>query len=144
MDLQYSEQDEKPYALNSVGGVQAIITAVKEVKSAHVKLYDSGAIWHLSPYHKDFITYQFLMPPLYLNAAIKQQFLAVGIGSMVINVLLGATSLEITLENILYTPAVGYTLVSLGTLNSLGYHMSINAGELKIMSPAGSVVTCVP
>ena len=43
MDLQYPEQDEKPYALNSVGGAQAIITAIKEVKSAHVKLYDSGA-----------------------------------------------------------------------------------------------------
>jgi len=92
MDLQYPEQDEKPYALNSVGGAQAIITAIKEVKSACVKLYDSGATWHLSPYYKDFITYQFLKPPLYLNAAIKQQFPAVGIGSMVINVLLGPHS----------------------------------------------------
>jgi hypothetical protein len=37
--------------------MQAIITAVKEVKSAHIKLYDSGAMQHLSPYHKDFTTY---------------------------------------------------------------------------------------
>jgi hypothetical protein len=67
-----------------------------------------------------------------------------GTGSMVINTPLRAVSSEITLENILYTPTVGYTLVSLGALNSLGYHMSIDAGELEIMSPAGSVVAHIP
>jgi hypothetical protein len=57
MDLQYPEQDEELHALDSVGGAQAVITAVKEAKSAHVKLYDSGATRHLSPYCEDFITY---------------------------------------------------------------------------------------
>jgi hypothetical protein len=46
---------------------------------------------------------------------------------MVINMPLGAVSLEITLENILYAPAMGYTLISLSVLDSLGYHMSIDA-----------------
>jgi hypothetical protein len=64
-------------------------------------------------------------------------------GSMVIHAPLGAALLEITLENVLYAPAVGYTLVSLSTLDLLGYHMSIDTGELEIMSPASSVVTCV-
>jgi hypothetical protein len=67
-----------------------------------------------------------------------------GTGSMVIHAPLGAVSLEITLENVLYTPTVGYTLVSLSALDLLGYHMSINAGELEITSPAGSVVACIP
>jgi hypothetical protein len=62
---------------------------------------------------------------------------------MVIHALLRAASSEITLENVLYAPTVGYTLVSLGALDLLGYHMSINAGELEITSPASSVVTCV-
>jgi len=145
LELQYPELDEEPLVLaESTGGVQAIITAVKEAKSAHVELYDSSATQHLSPYCEDFTTYQALEPPLYLNAANKQQFPAMGTGSMVIHALLGAMSSEITLENILYAPTVGYTLVSLGALDSLGYHMSIDTGELEIMSPAGSVVTCVP
>jgi len=79
-----------------------------------------------------------------MNAANKQQFPAIGMGSMVIHMPLGAVSLEITLENVLYAPAVGYTLVLLGTLDSLGYHMSIDAGHLEITSPAGSVIACIP
>jgi hypothetical protein len=145
LELQYPKSDEEPHTLTkSAGGMQAIITAVKEAKLARIKLYDSSATWHLCPYRKDFTTYQTLKPPLYLNAANKQQFPAMGMGSMVIHMLLGAASSEITLENILYAPAVGYTLVSLGVLDSLGYHMSIDARELKIMSPAGSVVARVP
>jgi hypothetical protein len=107
-------------------------------------LYDSSAMRHLSPYHEDFITYRALEPLLYLNAANKQQFPAIGMGSMMIYVLLRAVSSEITLENVLYTPAVGYTLTSLGVLDSLGYHMSIDARELEITSLASSVVACVP
>jgi hypothetical protein len=145
LELQYPKSDEEPHTLaKSAGGAQAVITAVEEAKSAHVELYDSGATRHLSPYHEDFTTYRTLEPLLYLNAANKQQFLAMGTGSMVIHTPLGATSSEITLENVLYTPAVGYTLVSLGALDSLGYHMSIDTGELEITSPAGSVVARVP
>ena len=144
MELQYPESNEdSPVLAKSAGGAQAIITAVKEVKSARVELYDSGMTQHLSPYRDDFTTYWTLESLLYLNAANKQQFPAVGTGSMVIHVPLRAASLEITLENVLYTPAVGYTLVSLGVLDSLGYHMSIDTGELEITSPAGSVVTRV-
>jgi hypothetical protein len=58
MDLQYPESDQEPHALTeSVGGVQAVITAVEEAKSAHIELYDSGAMQHLSPYCEDFTTY---------------------------------------------------------------------------------------
>jgi hypothetical protein len=145
MELQYPESDEdSPTLVKSAGGTQAVITAVKEAKSVCVELYDSSVMQHLSPYCEDFTTYWTLEPPLYLNAANKQQFPAVGMGSMVIHAPLGATSSEITLENVLYAPAVGYTLISLGTLDLLGYHMSINAGELEITSPAGSVVACIP
>jgi hypothetical protein len=140
MDLQYPELDQKHALAESVGSTQAIITAIEEAKSAHIELYNSGAMRHLSPYREDFTTYRALEPPLYLNAANKQQFLAVGTGSMVIHAPLGAASSEITLENVLYTPAVGYTLISLSALDSLGYHMSIDAGHLEITSPASSVI----
>jgi len=124
------------------GGIQAIITAVEEAKSACIELYDSSIMWHLSPYCEDFITYRALKPLLlYLNAANKQQFLAVVIGSIVINTPLGAVSSELTLENIL---SVGYTLISLGMLDLLGYHMSLDARHLKITSLGGSVVMHVP
>ena len=109
----------------------------------YVELYDSGTMQHLSPYYENFTTYRALEPPLYLNAVNKQQFLAMGMGSMVIHTPLGAASLEITLENILYAPTIGYTLILLCVLDSLGYHLSIDAGRLEIMSSASSIITCV-
>ena len=56
MELQYPEQELHTLA-ESIDGAQAIITAVKETKSACIELYDSGATRHLSPYREDFITY---------------------------------------------------------------------------------------
>ena len=145
MELQYPESDEDfPALTESAGGAQAIITAVEEAKSVCIELYNSSTTWHLSPYREDFTTYRALEPLLYLNAANKQQFPAMGTGSMVIHAPLRAASLEITLENILYAPAVGYALISLGALNLLGYHMSIDTRELENTSPAGSVIVHIP
>ena len=144
LELKYPESDaELPLPVESAGSMQATIAAVEEAKSTWVKLYDSGATRHLSPYHNNFITYWALEPPLYLNAANKQQFPALGTGSMVVNAPLGSATSSLTLENVLYAPAVGYTLISLGTLDVLGYHMGIEAGTLEISSPKGTLVTCI-
>jgi hypothetical protein len=82
LKLQYPKLDvEPPSPVKSAGGAQATITAVEEAKSAQVELYDYSATRHLSPYRNNFITYWDLEPPLYLNAANKQQFPAMGMVS---------------------------------------------------------------
>lgn len=63
---------------------------------------------------------------------------------MVISAPLGTGSSELTLDNVLYAPSVGYALVSLGALDALGYNMTIEAGHMQITSPSGSVVARVP
>lgn len=57
---------------------------------------------------------------------------------------LGSATSSLTLENVLYAPAVGYTLISLGALDVLGYQMGIEAGHLEITSPQGTTVARVP
>jgi transposase InsO family protein len=44
---------------------------------------------------------------------------------------------ELTLENVLHAPSVGFTLVSLGALDALGYHVTIGGGNLEIKSREG-------
>jgi hypothetical protein len=145
LELQYPKLDiEPPLPVESTGGMQAAIAAVEEAKSAWVELYNSGTMWHLSPYHDDFITYRALEPPLYLNAANKQQFPAMGMGSMVVNVPLGSATSSLTLENVLYAPAVSYMLVLLSTLDVLGYHMGIEAENIEITLPKGTLVARIP
>jgi hypothetical protein len=118
--------DEEPEVLEGPeADASAVITAVDEAQVARIELYHSGATRHISPYKRDFTTYQELDEPLYLNAANKQRCLAVGAGSMVMRAPNGQGSSELTLDDVLHAPSVGYTLVSLGALDDLGYWMLI-------------------
>ena len=76
-------------------------------------LYDSGASHHMSPCKEDFINYHEI-PERPLTAANKQTFSAVGMGNMIISIPNGETQLRIRLTCMLYTPALGFTLVSIG------------------------------
>jgi transposase InsO family protein len=115
----------------------AAITQVEEDRTVRVELYDSGATRHISPFRADFTTYRALDPPLFLKAANGQQFPAVGTGDMVVSTPNGDGHSELTLENVLHAPSVGYTLVSLGALDGLGYRIAISGGHLEIQSHTG-------
>ena len=121
----------------SGGLAAAAITQVEEVKPARVELYDSGATRHISPYRNDFTSYRTLEPPVFLHAANGQQFPAVGTGTMVISTPNGGEQSALTLEKVLHAPSVGYTLVSLGALDALGYRIAIGGGHLEIKSRGG-------
>ena len=130
------EEAEVDAALSG-GFAVAALTQVEEGRTTRVELYDSGATCHISPYCDDFITYQQLDLPLFLNTVNSQQFPAVGTGSMVVSTPNGAGQSDITLENVLHAPSVGYMLVSLGALDGLGYHIAIGHRHLNILSRAG-------
>ena len=115
----------------------AIITAAEDDKGARVELYDTGATRHISPFRSDFKVYSPLTPPVLLNAANQQRFQAIGSGSMTIQVPNGDAETEVLLWGVLYAPSVAYTLVSLGTLDAEGYHMSVGDGKLEIVDPYG-------
>ena len=103
----------------------------------HVELYDLGAMHHISPYCDNFHTYQPLNPSLILNVANGQQFPAVGTGSITVSAPNGDGQSDLTLKNVLHVPSVGYTLVSLGALDALGYCATTGGGHLKILSHKG-------
>src|SRR6266571_4246158 len=122
----------------------AAITPVSDDRGERVELYDSGATRHISPYKSDFASYTVLDPPVYLNTTNQQRFPAVGTGTLAIHVPNGGTSSPITLTDVLHAPAVGYTLVSLGALDKKGYRASIGGGNLKLFTPGGERVACIP
>jgi hypothetical protein len=116
----------------------AIITPIEEMSVARVELYDSRATQHISPYKDDFVTYSSLPTPVLLNAANKQRFPAIGTGTLCIHILNEDLVSELILDNVLHAPAVSYTLVSLGTLDDLGYHAALGGGCLDLHSPDGT------
>ena len=50
---------------------------------------------------------------------------------------------ELILQDVLHAPSIGYTLVSLGALDKLGYQATLGGGHLEIFSLHGERVGCV-
>ena len=55
----------------------------------------------------------------------------------------GAGQSDITLENVLHAPSVGYTLVLLRALDGLGYCITIGSRHLNILSRTGEHLACI-
>lgn len=94
--------------------------------SAIIELYDSGTTRHISPYREHFETMSSI-PPKPFVAANKQRFNATGIGELVIEV-----------------PEVGYTLVSIGRLDDLGYSTTFADGTCTIHDASENVIGTIP
>ena len=76
-------------------------------------LYDSGVSHHMSPQREDFINYEEI-PKKPLTTANKEIFLAVGMGDMIVSILNRDGEAKMKLTWVLYTPALGFTLISIG------------------------------
>jgi hypothetical protein len=104
-----------------------------------VELYDSGSTRHISPYRSQFESLT-AIPPKPFAAANKQRFDATGIGEMVIDVPNRADVSKMRLTKVLYSPEVGYTLVSIGRLDELGYSITFADGTCTIRDPSDDIV----
>ncbi|KAI0054304.1 hypothetical protein BV25DRAFT_1766125, partial [Artomyces pyxidatus] len=67
-------------------------------------------------------------PPRPFKAANKENFGAIGSGELVVELPDGLTTSQLRLFNVLYSPAVAYTLISVGKLDELGYRVTFGGG----------------
>lgn len=77
-------------------------------------------------------------------AANKQSFSAVGKGELIMDVPNGVDSLQLCLTEVLYSPEVGYTLVSVGRLDEMGFSLTFGGGKCVICAPDGSKIREIP
>ncbi|CAA7269926.1 unnamed protein product [Cyclocybe aegerita] len=125
----------------------AIINTVKEkfdvenafLETPHVEIYDSASTRHISPYHKDFVNLMEI-PPQTLCAANKNNFSATGVGKLIIDIPSGVNMKQLHLTEVLYSPEVGYTLVSIGRLDEKGFSTTFAHGKCVIRGPKGEEV----
>jgi hypothetical protein len=106
-------------------------------------LYDSGTTCHISPYRDQFTVYEDI-PPKSLNAANQQKFVAVGKGDIVIELPNGVDTSKVTLTEVLFSPEVGYTLVSIGRLDQMGYSSTFGDSRCTIHNAGGDEVGNIP
>jgi hypothetical protein len=108
-----------------------------------VEILDSGTTRHISPYSNDFDTLTDI-PPKPLRAANQGSFSAVGMGELVIDVPNGVEASQLRLTEVLYSPEVGYTLVSIGRLDDMGFTSTFGGGRCVIRAPDGARVGVIP
>jgi hypothetical protein len=113
------------------------------VNTPHTEVYDSGCTSHISPYRKDFENFVEI-PPKPFRAANKQDFQAVGKGEMVIDIPNGADISQLRLTEVLYSPEVGYTLVSIGRLDDSGFSATFGGGKCIVRGPDGEDLGSIP
>lgn len=148
----FSDEDEEVLSDDDNASVDSFeFIAKAELKGERAKasgdtrreLYDSGALRHISPYRDDFADYVEIAPREF-SAANEQKFHAVGQGEVTIDVPNGADTTHLTLTEVLYSPEVGYTLVSVGRLDEAGFEVSFKGGQCTIRDDGGMRIGEVP
>ena len=114
-----------------------------QISTPVVELYDSGSTRHISLYKDQFVSLTSI-PPKTFSAANKQSFYAIATGNLIVDVPNGCDVTKLRLTEVLYSPAVGYTLVSIGCLDQLGYSITFGDGTCTIHSPDDDVIGRIP
>ena len=108
-----------------------------------VDLFDSGTTHHISPYRERFENFAEIPPKPFVTAN-QQKFSATGVGDMVIEVPNGYDIAQLRLTEVLYSPEVGYTLVSIGCLDKLGLSTTFAEGHCTIHGMDGETIGHIP
>jgi hypothetical protein len=130
---------------DDISGDSAAAAFTEEALSAgpRVELYDSGSTQHLSPYRDQFTSYHNI-PPRPFTATNQQSFDATGTGDMVIEVPDSVDTSKLALTEVLYSPEIGYTLISVGHLDEAGYSATFGQGKCEIRGSDGERVGAIP
>jgi len=126
-----------------LGDIAAEVNEGHQQHGPVIKLYNSGSTRHISPYRELFETLTDI-PPKPFKAANQQSFNATGVGEMIIEVPNGADASQLRLTEVLFSPEVGYTLVSIGRLDEIGYSATFTDGKCILRNPEEDIIGEIP
>jgi hypothetical protein len=92
----------------------------QEASEVQSELYDLGAMHHMSPFRKQFITYRPINARP-ITVANNKVFHAIGVGDLQIEVPNGATSNKVLLKDTLYMLDLCLTVVSIRRITKAGF-----------------------
>jgi hypothetical protein len=118
------------HAFSTVFSLKA--TDAEFTDGQQVKVYDSGASQHISPYCEQFVNFRDC-PRQIISTTNKQEIEAIGMGDLIIEVPRSGEVLKVRLTNVLYALLISYTLISLGQVDYAGYSTIIMEGILDLI-----------
>jgi hypothetical protein len=121
----------------------AHVEPISKVKSSPcVEVYDSRCMRHITLYCDDVVNFIKISPKSF-QATKQQNFTAVGMGEMIVDVPNGINILQLKFTEVLYLPEVGYTLVSIGCIDKNGFSVIFANGKCMIQGPKGESVGAI-
>ena len=129
-------------AFGDVSG-EAFVVAETVQTLAKTELYDSGCTNHISPYKSDFNDFQ-TIETRHFRAANKQTFSTIGKGELVVDIPNDNGSTQLRLQEVLYSPEVSYTLISIGRLNEDGFSIMFGGGKCIIHDENKDLIGVIP
>jgi hypothetical protein len=139
---------EDPYNLKHIIIPATVLAmAVATTKSVDVgfawDMYDSGASHHMLLSQTDFMAFTEI-ELFSLTATNREAFVAIGIGGLLVSVPNGNKSMKMKFTCVLYTPTIGFTLISVGCIDDTGYFSLFGNGKCQLSSPDGKVIGTIP
>ena len=116
-------QDDYAFSSHLVG--EALARTTVDLDAAGITIYDSGAMAHTSPRRDRFVDFK-RIEPKGVKAADKTVFMATG--RMKINMPNGKDTTAVMLQDVLYCPDLGYTLISLAKCDTAGFTVLLHQG----------------
>jgi Pol polyprotein len=113
---------------------------------AECEIYDSGALRHMSPYCKHFVMYETILAHP-ITAANNKVFHAIGMGDLKVQLTNGGKWSKVLLKDILHTPDMTLTIVSIGYIMKARYNVKFDEDEQVCWickKKNGPVIRCIP
>ena len=108
-------------------------------------IIDSGASRHFSPDQSKFLNYEKFINSEPIRAADGRTFSALGKGDLRIFLPNGNQKpTQITLKNVLYSPHMAFTLISVSCIDRAGFSLLIKGGFCVIRTPTLKVIGSIP
>jgi hypothetical protein len=134
------EADKDTAAYTTVNSAALTKTGNSAIET---ELFDSGASRHMSGYRHRFINFVEIEPKP-IRAADKRNFYATGKGNMYLELPNGESHSTILLRDVLYSPTMGVTLVSIGRITSAGSSVLFSGETCRIFDPAKTLLAQIP
>ena len=128
--------------LGDISG-EAFVVAESVQTLAKAKLYNSRCTNHISPYKSHFNNFE-PIKTCHFRTANKQMFSTIGKGELVVNIPSDSSTTQLRLKDVLYSPEVAYTLVSIGRLDEEGFFVIFGGGKCTIWDKNQELVGVIP
>jgi Pol polyprotein len=102
-----------------------IAATVEYTMKAKCEIYDLGALRHMSPHCKHFVTYK-LIPAYPITTANNKVFHAIGMGDLEVKLPNGDKSSRVLLKDVLHAPDMTLTVISIGCIMKARYNVEFD------------------